>query len=83
MYMYTVHLLMLGAHTHEGYGSLFVCLLPIYCCLRCLHNKMNIVPAGFTFQLRDFFKRFLSRLTASFVHFSMLKRPFSFLSVKQ
>ena len=55
-------------------------------CLRGLHNKMNI-PADFTlnedFQLRDFFKRFLSRLTASFVHFSMLKRPLSFLSAKR
>ena len=64
-------LLTLGAHAHEGYGSLFVCLSVCYQstdCIRHLHNKMN-VPANFApnskgFQLTDFAKILKLSLTS-------------------
>ena len=60
--------LTLGAHAHEGYGSLFVCLFVCLficyqstACLRHLYNKMNILanfsPNSKGFQLRDFAKK--------------------------
>ena len=78
------NLLTLGAHAHEGYGSLFVCLF-VYlfvcyqstACLRHLCNKMNI-PANFSpnskgFQLRDFAKKLSLTSYSLFFIFSIAK----------
>ena len=59
--------------TWGNYGSLSVCYQSTTC-LRLLCNKMNIPtnfsPSSQDFQLRDFVKCFLSRVTAVFFPFS-------------
>ena len=78
-------LLTLGAHVHEGYGSLFVCLSVCYQstdCLRGLHSEMNI-PADVLlnaqdFQPRDFFEKLSVKSYSLFLLFCNFKSAIFF-----